>query len=103
MSVQATCGPDQSGQSQAFLLYAEVVDATNKVHPRLQSLALPGQRSRAPGQTVQTSTKGSVKPFDECSVDVPFTLRQLDHICNGLFVTHVLLPQTPIADPVYAI
>jgi len=84
--------PDQSGQSQAFVLYAEVVDATNKVHPRLQSLALPRHRPRASGQAVQTSTKGYVKPFDECSVDVAFALRQFDHICNGLFRPLIDLP-----------
>ena len=84
--------PDQSGQSQAFMLYAEVVDATNKVHPRLQSLALPRQRPRASGQAVKTSAKGPVNPFDKCSVDVAFALRQFDHICNGLFRPLIDLP-----------
>jgi len=56
---------EESRQAQSFALYAEVIDATYKEHPRLQSLALPGQRLRPSGQTVQTSAKCPVKPFDE--------------------------------------
>jgi hypothetical protein len=40
----------------------------------------------------EESTKGSVKPFDECSVDVAFALRQFDHICNDLFRPLVTTP-----------
>jgi hypothetical protein len=83
---------DQSWQSQAFVLRAEVVDATDKVHSRLQGLALSRQRSRASGQAVQTSAEGPVKPLNEGGVNVPFALRPLDHLRDRFFCSLINLP-----------
>jgi len=82
----------QSRQSQAFMLRAEVVDTTNKVHSRLQGLALPGQRSRAPGQAVKTTAKGPVYALNEGGVNVPFALRLSDHLRDRFFCPLINLP-----------
>src|SRR5262249_37078445 len=86
----------QSRQPQAFMLRAEVVDTTNKVHSRLQGLALLGQRSRAPGQAVKTTAKGPVYALNESGVDRAFALRLFDHLCDGLL--RPLIDLTPHAD-----
>lgn len=83
---------DQSRQSQAFVFRAEVVETTDKVHARLQGLALSGERSRASGQAVQTTAKGSVNPLDEGRVDVAFALRLFDHRCDCLLCPLIDLP-----------
>src|SRR5262245_6640957 len=46
---------DESWQSQAFMHCAEVIDTTDKVHPRLQGLAPPGKGSCASGQACKTT------------------------------------------------
>ena len=69
------------------MLRAEVVDTTDKVHPRLQGLALPGQRSRAPGQAVKTTAKGPVYALNEGGVNVPFALRLSDHLRGPLLLS----------------
>ncbi len=78
------------------MLRAEVVDTTNKVHSRLQGLALPGQRSRAPGQAVKTTAKGPVYALNESGVDIAFALRLFDHLRDGLLRPLIDLP--PHAD-----
>jgi len=86
----------QSRQPQALMLRAEVVDTTHKVHSRLQGLTLPGQRSRAPGQTVKTTAKGPVDALNKGGVDIAFALRLFDHLCDGLLRPLIDLP--PHAD-----
>lgn len=84
--------PDQSRQSQAFVLRAEVVDATDKIHPRLQGLTLSGQGPRASGQTVNATAKRSVDSLNEGGVNLPFALRPLDHLRDRFFCSLINLP-----------
>src|SRR5262245_1362273 len=73
----------ESRQSQTFMLRAEVIDTTDKVHSRLQGLALLRQRSRPPGQACKTTAKGPVYALYESGVDRTFALRLFDHLCDG--------------------
>ena len=84
--------PDQSRQSQAFVLRAEVVDATHKIHPRLQGLTLSCQRSRASGQAVNVTAKGPIDSLNEGGVNVPFALRLSDHLRDRFFCPLINLP-----------
>lgn len=83
---------DQSWQSQTFVFCAEVVDTTNEVHSRLQGLALSSKRSRASGQTVNTTAKGSVNSLNESSVDVAFALCLFDHLGDCVLCSLIELP-----------
>ena len=69
---------DESWQSHAFMLRAEVIDTTDKVHPRLQGLAPPGKGSRASGQACKTNAKGPVDSLNKGGVDLAFALRLFD-------------------------
>lgn len=89
---QPLVATDQPWQAQALVLGAEIIDATNQVHTRLQGLALPGQRARASGQAVQTTAKGPVDPLDEGRVDVPLALRLLDQLRDRGFCSLINLP-----------
>ncbi len=86
---------DQSWQSEAFGLCAEVVDSPHQVHPRLQGFTLSGERSRASGQAVKTTAKGSVDSLNEGGVDVAFALCFFDHRCDCLLCSLIdLAPHT---------
>jgi hypothetical protein len=79
---------DQTRQSQAFILRAEVIDTTDKIHSQLQGLTLSGQGTRASGQAEKAAAKGSVVPLDdenEGCVDVAFPLRLLNHLSDRFF------------------
>lgn len=78
------------------MLRAEVIDTTNKVHSRLQGLALLRQRSRAPGQACKTTAKGPIYALNESGVDRAFALRLFDHLCDGF--RRPLIDLTPHAD-----
>lgn len=84
------------------MLRAEVIDTTDKVHSRLQGLALLRQRSRAPGQDCKTTAKGPVYALNESGVDRTFALRLFDHLCDGF--RRPLIDLTPhAADPIVLI
>ena len=91
-SFQPLVATGQPRQSQAFMLSAKVVDTTNKVHSRFQGLALLGQRSCASGQAVKTTAKGPVDSLNKGGVDIAFTLRLFDHLCDGLLRPLMDLP-----------
>src|SRR5262245_35037029 len=84
--------PDPSWQSQTLVLRAEVVDATDQIHPRLQGLTLSGQRPRASGQAVNVTAKRSIDSLHEGRVNVPFALRLLDHLRDRFFCSLINLP-----------
>ena len=76
---------DQPRQPQTFVLRAEVVDTSHKVHAGLQGLALSGESSRSSGQAVHTTAKRPIDALYESGVDIAFALRPFDHICNRFF------------------
>ena len=71
---------DESWQSQAFMLRAEVIDTTDKVHPRLQGLAPPGKGSCASGQACKTTAlcvqQFSTSTFSTRGRSVPLIRKQ---------------------------
>jgi hypothetical protein len=71
---------DESWQSQAFMLRAEVIDTTDKVHPRLQGLAPPGKGSCASGQACKTTAlcvqQFSTSTFSTRGSSVPLIRKQ---------------------------
>ncbi len=83
---------NQSWQSEAFVLRAEVVDAPHKIHPRLQGFTSSGQGSCASGQAVQTTAKRAIDALNEGGVDIACTLRQFDQLSDCFFCSSINLP-----------
>ena len=61
---------DDTGQAQAFMRRAEVVDTTHQVHQWLQGFRVAKQSSAASCQGCQARTKGGIQSFDESRVEL---------------------------------